>query len=202
MAVRHMVVGYLGLLLLFGWAAAQSVAEFVLQVMEVRGEVEGRGPEEQWRRLKEGDTVPIGGSVRTQERATAVLQWLPYKARVKLAPDTEVQLAPTRVLSVRRGRIWIGTPPPPMGERRFPLPLQCGAVSLVCAPDGFASIALRTDGAVIVSVDQGSVFASVGDRTVTVSRSQMAVIYPQGTVVGPMPWTRQEQLLWDMGGSR
>lgn len=202
MAVQHMVVGCLGLLLLFGWVAAQPAAELVLKVMEVRGEVEGRGPGEQWRRLREGDTVPLGGSVRTRERATGVLQWLPYKARVKLAPDTEVQLAPSRVLIVQQGRIWIGTPPPPMGERRFPLPLQCGAVNLVCAPDGFASIALRTDGAVIVSVDQGSVFASIGDRMVTVSRSQMAVVYPQGTVLGPMPWTKQEQLLWDMGGSR
>ena len=201
MVVRR-VGWWVGLVAFFGWLAAQPLQGFELKVLEVRGRVEARLANGQWQALRVDAQVPMGSSIRTTARATAILIWLPYKARVKLAPETEVQLLPTRLLLLRQGRIWVGTPPPPMGERRFPLPLRCGPANIVCAPDGFVSVALRPDGGVLVSVDQGSALVAVDAQSVTVSRRQMLLLSPQGSFLGPMPLTKQEQLMWDLGGVR
>jgi hypothetical protein len=181
---------------------AQIAQEFSLKVLELRGSVEARLPDGSQRSVKENDQLPIGSSVRTQEKSTVILEWLPYKARVKLAPETEIQLSTTRALSLQKGRIWAGTPPPPIGERRFPLPVQCEQVQIVSSPDAFFSVARQTDGTTIVSVDQGKVFVSVGQSVITVSKAQMLVVSPQNVVIGPMPMTKQERVLWDMGGVR
>jgi len=103
---------------------------------------------------------------------------------------------------LQSGRIWVGTPPPPMGERRFPLPVQCKQVQIVSSPDAIFSVACQPDGAVTISVDQGSVIASVGERAITVPKLSMIVLTPQNVVIGPMPLTKNEQLMWDMGGVR
>ncbi|MFN3420811.1 MAG: hypothetical protein ACK40X_03690 [Armatimonadota bacterium] len=184
------------------FAAAQTLQEFSLKVLELRGSVEARLPDGSQRSVKENDQLPIGSSVRTQEKSTVILEWLPYKARVKLAPETEIQLSTTRALLLQKGRIWAGTPPPPVGERRFPLPIQCEQVQIVSSPDAFFSVARQTDGTITVSVDQGKVFVSVGQSVVTVSKAQMLVVSPQNIVIGPTPMTKQERVLWDMGGVR
>ncbi|MCX7642192.1 MAG: hypothetical protein N2116_00050 [Armatimonadetes bacterium] len=190
------VVGLLGLV------AAQPLQEFSLKVLELRGSAETSLPNGMQRSVRVNDKLSVGSSVRTQERSTVILEWMPYKARVKLAPETEIQLLATRALSLRQGRVWIGTPPPPIGERRFPLPVQCKQVQLVSSPDAHFSIACQPDGTVIVSVDQGSVFVSVGQSVITVPKARMLIISPQNIAVGPMPLTKQEQILWDMGGVR
>lgn len=187
---------------LVGLAVTQTSQGFSLKVLELRGRVETRLPDGSQRSVRTDEQIPIGSSVRTQERSTVILEWMPYKARVKLAPETEVQLSTTRVISLQRGRIWVGTPPPPIGERRFPLPVQCKQVQLVSSPDAHFSAACKPDGTVTVSVDQGSVFVSVGQSVITVSKARMLVVSPQNVVIGPMPMTKQEQVLWDMGGVR
>ncbi|MFN4179580.1 MAG: hypothetical protein ACK4I8_04655 [Armatimonadota bacterium] len=187
---------------LFSFVAAQTAQEFSLRVLEFRGSVEARLPDGRQRSVKENDQLPVGSSVRTQEKSAVILEWLPYKARVKLAPETEIQLSTTRALLLQKGRIWAGTPPPPVGERRFPLPVQCGQVQIVSSPEAFFSVARQTDGTITVSVDQGKVFVSIGQSVVTVSKAQMLVVSPQNVVIGPMPMTKQEQVLWDMGGVR
>ncbi len=192
----------LALVGLFSFVAAQTVQEFSLKVLEFRGSVEARLPEGSQRLVKENYQLPVGSSVRTQEKSTVILEWLPYKARVKLAPETEIQLSTTRSLLLQKGRIWAGTPPPPVGERRFPLPIQCEQVQIVSSPDALFSVARQADGTITVSVDQGKVFVSVGQSVVTVSKAQMLIISPQNVVTGPMPMTKQEQVLWDMGGVR
>jgi len=192
----------LTLALLSDFAFAQTEQGFSLKVLELRGSVEALLPDGSRRSVKTDEQLPIGSSVRTGEKSAAVLLWMPYKARVKLASETEVQLSPTRVLSLKQGRIWLGTPPPPVGERRFPLPVQCRQVQIVSSPEAFFSVAAQPDGKVIVSVDQGSVFVSVEEKVVTVPKGRMVIVLPQNVVVGPMPMTKQEQLLWDMGGIR
>lgn len=192
----------LALVGLFSFVAAQTVQEFPLKVLEFRGRVEARLPEGSQRLVKENDQLPVGSLVRTQEKSTVILEWLPYKARVKLAPETEIQLSTTRALLLQKGRIWAGTPPPPVGERRFPLPIQCEQVQIVSSPDALFSVARQADGTITVSVDQGKVFVSVGQSVITVSEAQMLIVSPQNVVTGPMPMTKQEQVLWDMGGVR
>ncbi len=187
---------------LFGFVGAQTAQEFSLKVLEFRGRVEARLPDGSQRSVKENEQLPVGSSVRTQEKSTVILEWLPYKARVKLAPETEIQLSTTRSLLLQKGRIWAGTPPLPVGERRFPLPVQCEQIQMVSSPDAIFSVARQTDGTLIVSVDQGRVFVSIGQSVVTVSKAQMLVVSPQNVIIGPMPMTKQEQVLWDMGGVR
>lgn len=187
---------------LFGFLASQTSQEFLLRVLEMRGRVEAQMPDGSQRSVKENEKLPPGSSVRTQEKSTVILEWLPYKARIKLAPETEVQLLTTRALSLQRGRIWAGTPPPPIGERRFPLPVQCKQVQIVSSPDAIFSVASQPDGVIIVSVDQGSVFVSVEQSVITVPKAQMLIVSPQNAVIGPMPMTKQERVLWDMGGVR
>lgn len=187
---------------LFGFVAAQTTQEFSLKVLEFRGSVEARLPDGSQRSVKKEEQLPIGSSVSTQEKSTVILEWLPYRARVKLAPETEIQLSTTRSLLLQKGRIWAGTPPPPIGERRFPLPVQCGQVQIVSSPDALFSVARQTDGTITVSVDQGKVFVSVGQSVVTVSKAQMLVVSPQNVLIGPMSMTKQERVLWDMGGVR
>lgn len=184
------------------FAFAQMTSEFALRVLERRETVEVQLPDGVQRTVKEGEKLPIGSSVRTQAKSGAILEWLPYKARVKLAPETEIQLLLTRALLVKRGRIWIGTPPPPAWERRLPLPVQCGQIQLVSSPDALFSVAIQPDGAITISVDQGSVFASIGQSIISVSKGNMLLVQPQNVVVGPMPMTKQEQVMWDMGGIR
>ncbi len=203
MVVRCFVLGaiFLGCISSLSGVFSQP-QPFILQVLELKGEVItvlSRGEE---RLLKMGDQVPMGSVVRTTRKSSVVLVWLPYKARVKMAPETEVQLTPARVLEVRQGQIWVGTPPPAMGERRYPLPLQGGIAQIVCAPDGFISVARRADGTVTVSVDEGSAVVSVAGKTVLVPPKQMLLLTSQGSWMGPMPLTKQEQLMWDMGGVR
>jgi len=182
--------------------AAAQTQEFSLKVLELKGTAEVKLPEGEQRRVKVGEQLPIGTSVRTLPKSTVILEWLPYKAKIKLAPETEVQLMKTRALSLQSGRIWVGTPPPPIGERRFPLPVQCKQVQLVSSPEAIFSVACQPDGTVTVSVDQGSVIASVGESVITVPKLQMIVVTPQNVVTGPMPLTKHEQLMWDMGGAR
>ena len=181
---------------------AAQTQEFSLKVLELKGNAEVRLPDGEQRRVKVNEQFPAGTAVRTDEKSMAILVWLPYKARVKLAPETEVQLMPTRVLSLQSGRIWVGTPPPPMGERRFPLPVQCKQVQIVGSPEAIFSVACQPDGTVTISVDQGSVVASVGESAITVPKLRMIVVTPQNVIVGPMPLTKNEQLMWDMGGVR
>lgn len=188
------IVGSVGLLV------AQAVGEFALKALELKGKVETQLPDGSQVILKEKEKLPPGSVVRTQAKSMAILEWLPYKARVKLAPETEVQLLITRALSLQRGRIWVGTPPPPVGERRFPLIVQCKQVQIISSPDAFFSVACQPDGTVRVSVDQGVVFLSVEQNVITVPKSKMAIVTSQNTVIGPMPLTKQEQLMWDMGG--
>ncbi|MCS7185345.1 MAG: hypothetical protein N3B10_00215 [Armatimonadetes bacterium] len=187
---------------LVGSFVAQTSQEFSLKVLELRGRVETQLPDGSQRSVRMDEKLPIGSSVRTQERSTAILEWFPYKARVKLAPESEVRLSTTRALSIQRGRIWVGTPPPPIGERRFPLPVQCKQVQIVSSPDAHFSVACKPDGTVTVSVDQGSVFVSVGQNVITVPKARMLIVSQQNFVIGPMPLTKQEQVLWDMGGVR
>ncbi len=200
--VGRIISWWVGLVAFVGWLVAQPAPEFGLKVLEMRGRAEARLPDGQWRSLKVDELVPLGSSVRTAPRTTAIFAWSPYKARVKLAPETEVQLSTARLLLLQRGRIWVGTPPPPMGERRFPLPLRCGTVNIVCAPEGFVSVARRPDDTVIVSVDQGSALVFMDAQSITVSQGQMLLVSPQGIFLGPMPLTKQEKLMWDMGGVR
>jgi len=181
---------------------AAQTQEFSLKVLELKGSAEVRLPDGEQRRVRVNEQFPVGTVVRTGTKSMIILEWLPYKARVKLAPETEVQLMPTRVLSLQSGRIWVGTPPPPMGERRFPLPVQCKQVQIVSSPDAIFSVACQPDGTVTISVDQGSVVASVGESIITVPKLRMIVVTPQNEVIGPMPLTKNEQLMWDMGGVR
>ena len=181
---------------------AAQAQEFSLKVLELKGNAEVRLPDGEQRRVKVNEQFPAGTAIRTDRKSTAILVWLPYKARVKLAPETEVQLMPTRALSLQSGRIWVGTPPPPMGERRFPLPVQCKQVQIVSSPEAIFSVACQPDGTVTISVDQGSVVASVGESAITVPKLRMIVVTPQNVVIGPMPLTKNEQLMWDMGGVR
>jgi hypothetical protein len=187
---------------LFGLLASQTSQEFSFRVLEMRGRIEARLPDGSQRSVREKEKLPIGSSVRTQEKSTVILEWLPYKARVKLAQETEVQLLTTRALSLQRGRIWVGTPPPPIGERRFPLPVQCKQVQIVSSPDALFSVACPPDGTIIFSVDQGSIFVSIGQIVTTVPRAQMLIVSQQNAVIGPMPMTKQERVMWDMGGVR
>ncbi|MCC6039034.1 MAG: hypothetical protein LM632_12595, partial [Armatimonadetes bacterium] len=149
---------------------AAQTQEFSLKVLELKGNAEVRLPDGEQRRVKVNEQFPAGTAIRTDRKSMAILVWLPYKARVKLAPETEVQLMPTRALSLQSGRIWVGTPPPPMGERRFPLPVQCKQVQIVGSPEAIFSVACQPDSTVIVSVDQGSVVASVGESAITVPK--------------------------------
>lgn len=181
---------------------AAQTQKFSLKVLELKGSAEVRLPDRDQRRVKVNEQFPAGTAVRTDRKSMAILVWLPYKARVKLAPETEVQLMPTRALSLQSGRIWVGTPPPPMGERRFPLPVQCKQVQIVGSPEAIFSVACQSDGTVTISVDQGSVVASVGESAITVPKLRMIVVTPQNVIVGPMPLTKNEQLMWDMGGVR
>lgn len=193
----------LALVAVLGFAFAQVSGEFALRVLERRGTVDAQLPDGTQQTVKEGEKLPVGSSVKTQAKSSAILEWLPYKARVKLAPETEVQLLPTRALSVKQGRVWIGTPPPPAWERRYPLPVQSGQVQMVSSPDAFFSVAFSpNDGTVTVSVDQGNVFVSAGQTTISVPKGYMLVVKPQNVVVGPMPMTKQERIIWDMGGLR
>jgi hypothetical protein len=193
---------WLGLIGFAFLLVAQTTREFSLKVLELRGTAEVRLPDGGQQRAQLDQQLPIGSAVKTQPKSTVILVWLPYKARVKLAPETEVQLMPTRALSLKSGRIWVGTPPPPIGERRFPLPVQCKQVQLVGSPEAIFSVACKPDGTVTISVDQGSVIASVGESVITVPKLQMIVVTPQNVVTGPMPLTKHEQLMWDMGGAR
>jgi hypothetical protein len=192
-------LGLIGFALL---VVAQTTREFSLKVLELKGTVEVRLPDGGQQRAQLNQQLPVGSAVKTQPKSVVILEWLPYKARVKLAPETEVQLMPTRALSLQSGRIWLGTPPPPMGERRFPLPVQCKQVQLVGSPEAIFSVACQPDGTVTISVDQGSVIASVGESVITVPKLRMIVVTPQNVVTGPMPLTKHEQLMWDMGGAR
>ncbi len=194
-----MVVGGL---LVFGMAAAQQPVAFALQVLGVSGQVEAQLPDVSRKRLRQGDTAPLGSFVYTQPKSIATLVWLPYKARVKLESDTQVQLMPTRILALQKGRIWLGTPPPPLGGRRYPLPIQCGRVQAVGAPDAIFSVALQRDGTVLISVDEGSVLVSAANSSVLVQSDLMVLVSPLGSIIGPMLLTKQERLLWDMGGPR
>lgn len=190
----------IGSLLAIGMAATQPPSGFALQVLQVLGQVEAKLPDGNQKRLQKGDIVPLGSIVRTQPKNVATLVWLPYKARVKLESDTQVQLTTNRTLVLQKGRIWLGTPPPPLGERRYPLPIQCRQVQAVGAPNAIFSIALQRDRTVLVSVDEGSVLVSAADSSVLVQRDLMVLISPFGNIVGPMLLTEQERLLWDMGG--
>lgn len=192
----------LALSMLVSLAFAQLSGEFALRVLERRGTVEVQLPDGAQRALKEDEKVPIGSSVRTQAKSIAAIEWLPYKARVKLAPETEVQLLTTRAFSIKRGRVWIGTPPPAAWERRFPLPVQSGQVQFVSSPDAYFSVSVQPDGTVTVSVDQGIVFVSVGQFSTSVSKGNMLIIKPQSFIIGPMLMSKEEQLMWDMGGLR
>ncbi len=192
----------LTLVLVAGFAFAQVSKEFALTVLDLRGTVEVQLQDGVQRTTKEGEKLPIGSSVKTQPKSVSILEWLPYKARVKLAPETEVQLLATRSLSVKRGRVWIGTPPPPAWERRFPLPVQSGQVQIVSSPDAFFSVYVQPDGTVTVSVDQGSVFISAGQVITSVLKGNMLVVKPPSVIIGPMTMTKQEQIMWDMGGIR
>lgn len=185
-----------------GLIVAQVVGEFALKALELKGKVETQLPDGSKAMLKAEEKLPPGSVVRTQAKSMVVLEWLPYKARVKLAPETEVQLLTTRALSLQRGRIWVGTPPLPVGERRFPLPVQCRQVQIVSSPDAIFSLACQPDGTVTVSVDQGAVFLSVGQKVITVPKARMVILTSQNIVIGPMPLTNQELLMWDMGGVR
>lgn len=201
--MRVLWVGiWLGLIGFVCWVPAQAPREFSLKVLEVRGTVEAQLPGGEQKRVKASEKLPAGSTVSTQPKSSAILEWLPYKARVKLAPETKIQLSTTRALSLQNGRIWVGTPPLPMGERRFPLPVQCKRVHIVGSPDAIFSCAFRPNRGVIVSVDEGRVFVSTGQKTIVVPRSHMVVITPENDFVGPMPMTKQEQLMWDMGGTR
>jgi len=195
-------VGVLSLIAGFILLAAAQTQEFSLKVLELKGTAEVKLPDGEQRRVKAGEQLPIGTLVRTLPKSVVILEWLPYKARIKLAPETEVQLMVTRALSLQSGRIWVGTPPPPVGERRFPLPVQCRQVQLVSSPEAIFSVACQPDGTVTISVDQGSVIASVGESVITVPKLRMIVVTPQNVVIGPMPLTKNEQLMWDMGGAR
>lgn len=185
-----------------GLIVAQVVGEFALKALELKGKVETQLPDGSKAMLKAEEKLPPGSVVRTQAKSMVVLEWLPYKARVKLAPETEVQLLITRALSLQRGRIWVGTPPPPVGERRFPLPVQCRQVQIVSSPDAIFSLACQPDGTVTVSVDQGAVFLAVEQKVITVPKARMVILTSQNIVIGPMPLTKQELLMWDMGGVR
>jgi len=192
-------LGLIGFALL---VVAQTTQEFSLKVLELRGTAEVQLPDGGRQRAQLNQQLPVGSAVKTQPKSMVILEWLPYKARVKLAPETEVQLMPTRALSLQSGRIWVGTPPPPVGERRFPLPVQCKQVQLVSSPEAIFSVACQPDGMVVVSVDQGSVVVFVGGNTVTVPQLRMIFVTTQNAIIGPMPLTKYEQLMWDMGGVR
>jgi len=201
-AMKAVRVGIWSLVVSSALLVAAQTREFSLRILELKGNAEVRLPNGEQRRAKVNEQFPVGTVVRTGTKSMVILEWLPYKARVKLAPETEVQLMPTRVLSLQSGRIWVGTPPPPMGERRFPLPVQCKQVQLVSSPEAIFSVACQPDGTVTISVDQGSVVVSVGESVITVPKLRMIVVTPQNVVIGPMPLTKNEQLMWDMGGVR
>lgn len=192
----------LTLILLASFAFAQLSNNFALKVLERKGTIEVQLPDGVKRPAREDEKFSAGSSVITQARSIAILEWLPYKAMVKLAPETEVQLLTTRAFLVKKGRVWIGTPPPAAWERRFPLPVQSGQVHFVSSPDAYFSISVQPDGAVTVSVDQGRVFVSVGQLLTSVSKGNMLVIKPQNIIIGPMLMTKQERIMWDMGGLR
>ncbi len=186
----------------FVFLAAAQTQEFSLKFLELKGIAEVKLPDGEQRMVKAGEQLPIGTLVRTLPKSAVILEWNPYKARIKLAPETEVQLMKTRALSLQSGRIWVGTPPPPIGERRLPLPVQCKQVQIVSSPEAIFSVACQPDGTVTISVDQGSVVALVGESVITVPKLRMIVVTPQNVVIGPMPLTKNEQLMWDMGGVR
>ncbi len=201
-AMKAVRVGIWSLVVGCALLVAAQTQEFSLKILELKGNAEVRLPNGEQRRVKVNEQFPVGTVVRTGTKSMVILEWLPYKARVKLAPETEVQLMPTRALSLQIGRIWVGTPPPPIGERRFPLPVQCRQVQLVSSPEAIFSVACQPDGTVTISVDQGSVVASVGESVITVPKLRMIVVTPQNVVIGPMSLTKNEQLMWDMGGVR
>jgi len=201
-AMEAVRVGIWSLVFSLTLLVAAQTQEFSLKVVELKGSAEVRLPDGRQRGVKVNEQFPVGTLVRTGTKSMVFLEWLPYKAKVKLAPETEVQLMPTRVLSLQSGRIWVGTPPPPMGERRFPLPVQCKQVKLVSSPEAIFSVACQPDGTVTISVDQGSVVVSVGESVITVPKLRMIVVTTQNVVIGPMPLTKNEQLMWDMGGVR
>ncbi|MCS7264229.1 MAG: hypothetical protein NZ805_05285 [Armatimonadetes bacterium] len=193
---------YLTLTFFASFAFAQMSSDFALKVLERKGTVEVQLPDGVKQTAKKDERIPAGISVITQAKSIAILEWLPYKARIKLAPETEVQLLTTRAFLVKRGRVWIGTPPSAAWERRFPLPVQSGQIQFVSSPDACFSIAIQTDGTVTISVDQGRVFVSSGQALTSVSKGNMLVIKPQNVIIGPMAMTKEEQLMWDMGGLR
>lgn len=192
----------------FGWlfvttALAQELPRgFTLRVFSLRGRAEAQLPDETKQGLKVNDEVALGGIVRTEPKSSAVLVWLPYKARVKLDFNSQVQLMLNRVLSLKHGRIWLGTPPPPMGERRYPLPVQAGHVQIVSSPDAIFSAAIQPNGTVLVSVDYGVVLVTAQGRTILVTKGLMVLIPPLSTPLSPTPMSPQERLLWDMGGPK
>ncbi|GBC99301.1 hypothetical protein HRbin17_01823 [bacterium HR17] len=191
----------LGALASWAAASAQVSGEFALKVVRLQGQGEVLADAAS-RPLRTDAVVHTGETLRVVPNGVVVVQWLPYKALVKVESGGQVRLSPHRVLQVGQGRVWIGTPPPPPGERRYPLPVQCGAAQLVGSPDAFFSVAVRRDRHILISVDEGSVFVTVGNFTTTVRKGQMAFVTPQNAVIGPLPMSRDERLRWDMGGVR
>lgn len=181
-------------------AGMQEANEFALKLLTLKGQAElvTASPP---RSLQEGATVSLGEAVRVSPKSVAVFLWLPYKARLKVEGEGQVRLLPNRVLQVESGRVWLGTPPPPPGERRYPLPVKVGSAQLVGSPDAYFSVALLKNNRILLSVDQGTVFVSVNNRNVAVGKGAMAFLLPDGFLLGPMPMSRDERMRWDAGGA-
>jgi hypothetical protein len=182
------------------FAGAQEEREFALKLLSLKGQAElvTASPP---RSLEEGATVSLGDAVRLAPKSVALFLWLPYKARLKVESEGQVRLLANRVLQVEAGRIWLGTPPPPLGERRYPLPVRVGDAQLVGSPDAYFSVAVLSDKRILVSVDQGVVFISLNNRNAAVGKGEMAFLLPNGLLLGPMPMSRDEQMRWDAGGA-
>jgi hypothetical protein len=183
------------------FAGAQEEREFALKLLSLKGQAEliTASPP---RSLEEGATVSLGDAVRVAPKSVALFLWLPYKARLKVESEGQVRLLANRVLQVEAGRIWLGTPPPPPGERRYPLPVRVGDAQLVGSPDAYFSVAVLSDKRILVSVDQGVVFISLNNRNAAVGKGEMAFLLPNGLLLGPMPMSRDERMRWDAGGAR
>jgi hypothetical protein len=182
------------------FAGAQEEREFALKLLSLKGQAElvTASPP---RSLEEGATVSLGDAVRVAPKSVALFLWLPYKARLKVESEGQVRLLANRVLQVEAGRIWLGTPPPPPGERRYPLPVRVGDAQLVGSPDAYFSVAVLSDKRILVSVDQGVVFISLNNRNAAVGKGEMAFLLPNGLLLGPMPMSRDERMRWDAGGA-